>query len=109
MATIVDIIHRVLRMTIMVDIKLGVLGGGVAAACVFALAACGGGGPAPAVPAAAKKVPATREPLATDSRSAVVHDTEVDALTAHSGRLFAATDQWEYPGPSGYGQVLVKN
>ena len=27
---------------------------------------------------------------------------------AHSGRLFAATDQWEYPGPSASGQVLVK-
>ncbi len=27
---------------------------------------------------------------------------------AHSGRLFAATGQWEYPGPSAFGQVLVK-
>ncbi len=26
----------------------------------------------------------------------------------HSGRLFAATGQWEYPGPSASGQVLVK-
>jgi hypothetical protein len=25
------------------------------------------------------------------------------------GRLFAATDQWEYPGPDAYGQVLVKD
>ena len=31
------------------------------------------------------------------------------ALAAQSGRLFAATDQWEYSGPSAYGQVLVKN
>jgi hypothetical protein len=31
------------------------------------------------------------------------------ALVAHSGRLFAATDQWEYPGPRAAGQVLVKN
>ena len=27
---------------------------------------------------------------------------------AQSGRLFAATGQWEYPGPSAFGQVLVK-
>ncbi len=27
---------------------------------------------------------------------------------AHAGRLFAATGQWEYPGPSASGQVLVK-
>jgi hypothetical protein len=54
-------------------------------------------------------LPAVREPLTTNIRSAVVHDNEVMALAAHSGRLFAATDQWEYTGPSAYGQVLVKN
>ena len=54
-------------------------------------------------------VPAIREKLTTDSRSPVVHDNEVMALAAHGGRLFAATDQWEYQGPSAYGQVLVKN
>jgi hypothetical protein len=31
------------------------------------------------------------------------------ALSPHSGRLFAATDQWEYSGASAYGQVLVKD
>ncbi len=30
-------------------------------------------------------------------------------MVAHAGRLFAATGQWEYPGPSGAGQVLVKS
>jgi hypothetical protein len=39
----------------------------------------------------------------------VVHDSETMALVAHSGRLFAAADQWEYPGPRAAGQVLVKN
>lgn len=50
-----------------------------------------------------------REPLTTDSKSPVVHDNEVMTLAAHSGRLFAATDQWKYPGPSAFGQVLVKD
>ncbi|MGO9873802.1 MAG: hypothetical protein ACLPVY_08370 [Acidimicrobiia bacterium] len=54
-------------------------------------------------------VTAVRDPLTTDSASTVVHDNEVMALTPHAGRLFAATDQWEYPGPAAYGQVLVKN
>jgi hypothetical protein len=54
-------------------------------------------------------VSATREPLTTDPRSPVAHDTEADVLVAHAGRLFASTDQWEYPGPSEFGQVLVKN
>lgn len=31
------------------------------------------------------------------------------ALVAHAGRLFAATDQWEYPASGAAGQVLVKN
>ena len=38
----------------------------------------------------------------------MAHDTETEALVAQSGRLFAATGQWEYPGPSAFGQVLVK-
>ena len=53
-------------------------------------------------------VPAVREPLTSNPRSPVVHDTETNAIVAHSGRLFAATDQWEYAGPSPAGQVLVK-
>jgi len=57
----------------------------------------------------ASAVPAVRQPLTADSHSPVAHDNEVMALAAHSGRLFAATDQWEYPGPSASGQVLVKN
>jgi hypothetical protein len=99
-------------MTTMIDIRTGVGGALMGLACVFAVGACGGGGPAPApspTAVAVREVPATREALTTDSRSPVAHDTEIDALTAHSGRLFAATDQWEYPGPSGYGQVLVKD
>ena len=43
-------------------------------------------------------VPAVRELLTTDQASSVVHDTETMALVAHAGRLFAATDQWMYPG-----------
>ena len=53
-------------------------------------------------------VPAVREPLMTNPRSTVVHDTETNALVVHAGRLFAATDQWEYPSPAAAGQVLVK-
>ena len=44
-----------------------------------------------------------------NSRSPVVHDNEIMALAPQGGRLFAATDQWEYSGPSAYGQILVKN
>lgn len=54
-------------------------------------------------------VAAVRQRLTTDPHSPVVHDNEVMALTAHSGRLFAATDQWEYPGRSAFGQILAKN
>jgi hypothetical protein len=54
-------------------------------------------------------VAASREKLTTNSRSPVIHDNEIMALATHDGRLFAATDQWEYQGPSAYGQVLVKN
>jgi hypothetical protein len=53
-------------------------------------------------------VVATRQPLTPSPSSPVVHDTETIALVAHGGRLFAATGQWEYPGPSAAGQVLVK-
>ena len=53
-------------------------------------------------------VAAQRQPLTTNAKSPVVHDTETESLVAHSGRLFAATGQWEYPGPSAFGQVLVK-
>ena len=54
-------------------------------------------------------VPAVRDQLATNTKSPVAHDTETEALVAHSGRLFAATGQWEYPGPSASSQILVKN
>jgi hypothetical protein len=60
--------------------------------------------------ASAFGVPAIRQPLTTDPNSPVAHDTETDALVSHAGRLFASTDQWEYPGPSpAAGQILVKN
>lgn len=58
--------------------------------------------------AGAYAVHAVRQPLTRDARSPVANDTETVALVPHSGRLFAATDQWEYPGSSAYGQVLVK-
>ena len=54
-------------------------------------------------------VPAARERLTTSPHSPVAHDTETEALVVHAGRLFAATGQWEYAGPSAYGQVLVKD
>ena len=54
-------------------------------------------------------VPALREPLTTDAASPVAHDTETDALVEHDGRLYATTDQWEYPGPFPHGQILVKD
>ena len=59
--------------------------------------------------ATSSSVPAQREQLTTNPRSAVAHDNEVMALASHSGRLFAATDQWQYSGPSPHGQVLVKS
>jgi hypothetical protein len=52
---------------------------------------------------------AQRQPLTIDPNSPVIHDTETNALVPQDHRLFAATDQWEYPGPDAYGQVLVKN
>ena len=95
--------------------RLTALRGGVAVVFVLAATSCSGGGAArpggPTAPGASGvyAVPAVREPLAASRQSPVAHDNEVIALAAHSGRLFAATDQWEYPGPSAYGQVLVKN
>ncbi len=60
-------------------------------------------------PSASFAVAAQRQALTTSAKSSVAHDTETEALVAQSGRLFAATGQWEYPGPSAFGQVLVKN
>ena len=54
-------------------------------------------------------VTAQREPFTTSRTSPVIHDTETNALVTQGHRLFAATDQWEYPGSGAYGQVLVKN
>jgi hypothetical protein len=62
-----------------------------------------------APPADPSEVRAVRQPLTTDPMSAVAHDTEVMALTAHAGRLFAATDQWMYGGTAPAGQILVKD
>lgn len=61
-----------------------------------------------AATAGAVGVAAQREAYTTDQSSTVIHDTETNALVAQGHRLFAATDQWEYPGPNAYGQVLVK-
>jgi hypothetical protein len=60
-------------------------------------------------PASTYSVAAVRQKLTRDPSSPVSHDNEVMALAPHSGRLFAATDQWEYSGPAAYGQVLVKD
>ena len=59
-------------------------------------------------PSARYAVAAQRQPLTTNAKSPVAHDTETEALVVQSGRVFAATGQWEYPGPSAFGQVLVK-
>jgi hypothetical protein len=64
--------------------------------------------PSPAVTRTVGVV-AQRQAYTTDARSPVVHDTETNALVTQDHRLFAATDQWEYPGPRAYGQILVKN
>ena len=66
------------------------------------------GATAPRASGASYAVAAQRQALTTNPRSVVAHDTEVEALVPHSGRLFAATGQWEYPGASASGQVLVK-
>jgi hypothetical protein len=76
------------------------------------LSACGVGTSSAAASASATSqysVPAVREQFTTNQHSPVVHDNEVMALASHAGRLFAATDQWEYSGPNAYGQVLVKD
>ena len=59
-------------------------------------------------PGASYVVVAQRQQLTTNANSPVAHDTETEALVAHSGHMFSATGQWEYPGPSAFGQVLVK-
>ena len=60
-------------------------------------------------PSSTFAVPAVRDQLTTSGQSPVVHDNEIMALAPQSGHLFAATDQWEYSGPSAYGQILVKD
>lgn len=78
------------------------------------LASCGGGsGSVHTTTTVSRRadpftVPAVREPLTSVRDSSVVHDVEVMGLATHDGRLFAATDQWEYRGRSAFGQVLVK-
>ncbi len=54
-------------------------------------------------------VSAQRQAYTTNERSPVIHDTETNALVTQGNRIFAATDQWEFPGPKAYGQILVKN
>ena len=81
----------------------------VAASCGTSTSPAAPGSAQSDVPSNAYAVPAVREQLTTNSRSPVVHDNEIMALAPHAGRLFAATDQWEYSGPSAYGQILVKN
>ena len=82
--------------------------GGIVLSSVLAVASCSGGGP----PSESNgyPVPAVRDPLANgSSTSPVAHDNEVMALATQAGRLFAATDQWEYPGSPTAGQIPVKN
>jgi hypothetical protein len=59
-------------------------------------------------PGTSYAVAAQRQPMTTNAKSPVAPDTETEALVTHSGRLFAATGQWENPGPSAFGQILVK-
>jgi len=75
----------------------------VIAALLWAL-----GVPSPSPASSRVSVHAALEPLTSDPRSPVAHDNEIMALAAEGGRLFAATDQWEYASPSAAGQVLVK-
>jgi hypothetical protein len=90
---------------------VGVVVAGGLAACNShpTVAKRGSSPPATSTSSDVSTVSAIRQPLTTDERSPVVHDNEVMALAAQSGRLFAATDQWEYARPSAFGQVLVKN
>jgi hypothetical protein len=82
----------------------------VAVIAVLSLAACSSAvtGTTARLPAS-YAVPAVSEPLTTDANSPVAHDTETDAIVEQDGRLYATTDQWEYPGPSPHGQILVKD
>lgn len=80
-----------------------------AAGCSSTPTSSGSSGSAPKGPAYALGVAAQREAYTTDAKSPVIHDTETNALVPQGNRLFAATDQWEYPGPDAYGQVLVKD
>lgn len=88
---------------------LAALVGLAAAGCSTATTSSDGSGPAPRAQAYALDVAASREAYTTDTASPVIHDTETNALVPQGDRLFAATDQWEYPGPDAYGQVLVKD
>ena len=80
-----------------------------AAACSSATTSSGSSGTAPRASAYSLDVAAQREAYTNDAKSPVIHDTETNALVVQGSRLFAATDQWEYPGPDAYGQVLVKD
>ena len=73
-----------------------------------AVTATASGSAAARGPSARYAVSAERQPLTTTANSPVAHDTETEALVAHSSHLFAATGQWEYPGASAFGQVLIK-
>lgn len=80
-------------------------------AVVAGAASAGGAAPAATgrVPSPRYAVAASRDRLTGRPGSPVAHDNEVMALAAQDGRLFAATDQWEYPGTSPHGQILVKD
>lgn len=86
-----------------------VLAAGLLAACSVSGSPPAGSATSSARTGPSWAVTATREPLTTASGSAVSHDTEVMALASQGGRLFAATDQWEYPGAPAAGQILVKD
>lgn len=90
-------------------VLLALLTLGVATGCSSAPTSSGSPAPTARPSAYSLDVAAQREAYTTDPRSPVIHDTETNALVPQRGRLFAATDQWEYPGPDAYGQVLVKD
>jgi hypothetical protein len=83
--------------------------GGVVAGCSSGPVSAGSRGPSSTSASGSLGVVAEREAYTTDPSSPVIHDTETNALVPQGHRLFAATDQWEYPGPNAYGQVLVKD
>ncbi len=91
----------VLGVAMLVTVCASIAGAATTRATATAATSTGG-------PTASYAVAARRQPLTTNTKSPVAHDTETEALVAHSGRIFAATGQWEYPGPSAFGQVLVK-